>query len=339
MTTKLITILSVMLALFVRAFRVVASACSAVRSASIACVRGVVRVFVPLALCMSAPVYADDDVNRYYFVEDTILDGRFSRYTNELGELLMAGKGTRTVAELLEANADPRLGVYNPGSFGELTSGLPVFITPLMHKDLTEENDEEKRLIEAHCEERGWDCRKPDLDSVAEAYFESKYCRGEGIDCQQTMADIVRRNAMMANGFTADAYLARLRCYSGGGRWLAVRGECREKQDAVPSEDEPVAPSEEESTPSEEPVAAPESDRAEPKASYGGVIYSAAFIVADSYLPSWVDTQTFAFNAGDSFVTGQSLSIPLDDFTFAATRVQVNNAADYEFGVKWEMEF
>ena len=83
----------------------------------------------------------------------------------------------------------------------------------------------------------------------------------------------------------------------------------------------------------------PQPDRAKPKASYGGVIYSAAFIVADSHLPSWVDTQTFAFNEGSQFVTGQSLSVPLDNFTFAATRVQVNNLTDYEFAVKWEMEF
>ena len=90
----------------------------------------------------------------------------------------------------------------------------------------------------------------------------------------------------------------------------------------------------------DEPVASPEPDRvAEPKASYDGAIYSAAVIIADGYLPSWVDTQTFAFNAGDSFVTGQSLSVPLDDFTFAATRVQVNDLTDYEFAVKWEMEF
>ena len=83
-----------------------------------------------------------------------------------------------------------------------------------------------------------------------------------------------------------------------------------------------------------EPVAPPE-----PKADYTGLYANAAFAVAGAFAPSWVDTQTFAFNQGDKLVTGQSLSVPLDDFTFAATRVQVNNAADYEFGVKWEMEF
>ena len=78
----------------------------------------------------------------------------------------------------------------------------------------------------------------------------------------------------------------------------------------------------------------------EPKADYTGLYANAAFAIAGTFAPSWVDTQTFAFNAGDRFITGQSLSIPLNDFTFAATRVQVNNeAANYEFGVKWDWEF
>ena len=83
-----------------------------------------------------------------------------------------------------------------------------------------------------------------------------------------------------------------------------------------------------------EPVAPPE-----PKADYTGLYANAAFAVAGAFAPSWVDTQTFAFNEGDKLVTGQSLSVPLDDFTFAAKRVQVNDLTDYEFAVKWEMEF
>ena len=83
-----------------------------------------------------------------------------------------------------------------------------------------------------------------------------------------------------------------------------------------------------------EPVAPPE-----PKADYTGLYANAAFAVAGAFAPSWVDTQTFAFNEGDKLVTGQSLSVPLDDFTFAASRVQVNDLTDYEFSVKWEMEF
>ena len=75
------------------------------------------------------------------------------------------------------------------------------------------------------------------------------------------------------------------------------------------------------------------------KESYDGALYSAAVIIADGYLPSWISTQTFAFSDGNQFTTGQVLSIPLNNFTFETTRVQVNNAADYEFGVKWEMEF
>ena len=77
----------------------------------------------------------------------------------------------------------------------------------------------------------------------------------------------------------------------------------------------------------------------EPKADYTGLYANAAFAVAGAFAPSWVDTQTFAFNQGDKFITGQSLSIPVDDFTFAAKRVQVNDLTDYEFAVKWEMEF
>ena len=77
----------------------------------------------------------------------------------------------------------------------------------------------------------------------------------------------------------------------------------------------------------------------EPKADYAGLYANAAFAVAGAFAPSWVDTQTFAFNEGDKLVTGQSLSVPLDDFTFAAKRVQVNDLTDYEFAVKWEMEF
>ena len=77
----------------------------------------------------------------------------------------------------------------------------------------------------------------------------------------------------------------------------------------------------------------------EPKADYTGLYANAAFAVAGAFAPSWVDTQTFAFNEGDKLVTGQSLSIPVDDFTFAAKRVQVNDLTDYEFAVKWEMEF
>ena len=84
-----------------------------------------------------------------------------------------------------------------------------------------------------------------------------------------------------------------------------------------------------------EPVAPPP----EPKADYTGLYANAAFAVAGAFAPSWVDTQTFAFNEGDKLVTGQSLSVPLDDFTFAAKRVQVNDLTDYEFAVKWEMEF
>ena len=83
-----------------------------------------------------------------------------------------------------------------------------------------------------------------------------------------------------------------------------------------------------------EPVAPPE-----PKADYTGLYANAAFAVAGAFAPSWVDAQTFAFNQGDKLVTGQSLSVPLDDFTFAAKRVQVNDLTDYEFAVKWEMEF
>ena len=83
-----------------------------------------------------------------------------------------------------------------------------------------------------------------------------------------------------------------------------------------------------------EPVAPPE-----PKADYTGLYANAAFAVAGAFAPSWADTQTFAFNEGDKLVTGQSLSVPLDDFTFAAKRVQVNDLTDYEFSVKWEMEF
>ena len=78
---------------------------------------------------------------------------------------------------------------------------------------------------------------------------------------------------------------------------------------------------------------------AEPKADYTGLYANAAFALAGAFTPSWVDTQTFAFNEGNNFITGQSLSIPLDDFTFAATRVQVNDLTDYEFAVRWEMEF
>ena len=77
----------------------------------------------------------------------------------------------------------------------------------------------------------------------------------------------------------------------------------------------------------------------EPKADHTGLYANAAFAVAGAFAPSWVDTQTFAFNEGDKLVTGQSLSVPLDDFTFAAKRVQVNDLTDYEFAVKWEMEF
>ena len=78
----------------------------------------------------------------------------------------------------------------------------------------------------------------------------------------------------------------------------------------------------------------------EPQADYTGLYANAAFaVVAGAFTPSWVDTQTFAFNAGDKLVTGQSLSVPLDDFTFAAKRVQVNDLTDYEFSVKWDWEF
>ena len=91
----------------------------------------------------------------------------------------------------------------------------------------------------------------------------------------------------------------------------------------------------------ENPCAAlPESRPApEPKADYTGLYANAAFAVAGAFAPSWVDTQTFAFNEGDKFITGQSLSIPVDDFTFAAKRVQVNDLTDYEFSVKWDWEF
>ena len=76
-----------------------------------------------------------------------------------------------------------------------------------------------------------------------------------------------------------------------------------------------------------------------PKADYTGLYANAGFVIASAFAPSWVDAQTFAFNEGNNFITGQSLSVPLDDFTFAATRVQVNDLTDYEFAVKWEMEF
>ena len=77
----------------------------------------------------------------------------------------------------------------------------------------------------------------------------------------------------------------------------------------------------------------------EPKADYTGLYAIAGVVILGAATPDWIDTQTFAFSEGGNLVIGQSLSVPLDDFTFAATRVQVNNTADYEFGVKWEMEF
>ena len=91
----------------------------------------------------------------------------------------------------------------------------------------------------------------------------------------------------------------------------------------------------------ENPCAAlPESRPApEPKADYTGLYANAAFALAGTFTPSWVDTQTFAFNEGNNFITGQSLSVPLNDFTFAASRVQVNDLTDYEFSVKWDWEF
>ena len=83
----------------------------------------------------------------------------------------------------------------------------------------------------------------------------------------------------------------------------------------------------------------PPEPKPKPKADYTGLYANAGFVLASRFAPSWVDTSTFAFNEGSQFITGQSLSIPLDDFTFAATRVQVNDLTDYEFAVKWEMEF
>ena len=278
-------------------------------------------MFVALALCVSAPVYAsdDNDWNAYELVDAGTSN---ARYTTRFFEHIVAGG--EVTQEMLDDGADPRLGLYSLAAPGTLRGGFPFpkFVTPLMHMGWIREEYNEfggrKRLIEEHCEKRGWDCRSPDLDSIAKAYFENKYCREGGNDCRQTIADMVKLNAMMAHG--------QRDCIARGGEWLPELAECREKQDAASEEESVVSP--------EQPVAPPK-----PEVSYDGAIYSAAVIIADGYFPSWVDTQTFAFNAGDSFVTGQSLSVPLDDFTFAATRVQVNNAADYEFGVKWEMEF
>ena len=78
---------------------------------------------------------------------------------------------------------------------------------------------------------------------------------------------------------------------------------------------------------------------AEPSTDYTGLYANAGFAIAGLLAPDWVDTQTFAFKEGDKLLTGQSLSVPMDDFTFAATRVQVNDLTDYEFSVKWEMVF
>ena len=77
----------------------------------------------------------------------------------------------------------------------------------------------------------------------------------------------------------------------------------------------------------------------ESQADYTGLYANAAYALAGTFAPSWVDTRTFAFNEGSQLVTGQVLSIPLNDFTFAATRVQVNDLTDYKFGVKWDWEF
>ena len=108
--------------------------------------------------------------------------------------------------------------------------------------------------------------------------------------------------------------------------------ECRKNLTTPPETPEPPTPN-----PAQEPRDI--NTENEPKADYTGLYAIAGVVILGAATPDWIDTQTFAFSEGGNLVTGQSLSVPLDDFTFAATRVQVNNAADYEFGVKWEMEF
>ena len=108
--------------------------------------------------------------------------------------------------------------------------------------------------------------------------------------------------------------------------------ECRKNLTTPPETPEPPTPK-----PAQEPRDINTGN--EPKADYTGLYAIAGVVILGAATPDWIDTQTFAFSEGGNLVTGQSLSVPLDDFNFAATRVQVNNTADYEFGVKWEMEF
>ena len=81
-----------------------------------------------------------------------------------------------------------------------------------------------------------------------------------------------------------------------------------------------------------EPAAPPE-----PKADYTG-LYANAHSPSPERLRRPGLTRKHSHSTRAT-VTGQSLSVPLDDFTFAASRVQVNDLTDYEFSVKWEMEF
>ena len=289
------------------------------------------RVFLAVALCVSvsAPVVANDDVNRYFWKEtpsDTL-----DRYSTELMEATWNGDAAE-VERLLAAGADPRLGANIPEWQGDKKIITPSNFAAIVL--VTESDDEERRenftkiaeMLDKACDSKGYNCHEFRLaDSFAKLYLER--CVRTDPECRESFAKQVRENAMAGlnkRDEPSDRTAEHI-CKAHGDVWIAFPGRpgggvCEVMQDS------PDAVS-------------PEPDRAEPKASYDGAIYSAAVIIADGYLPSWVDTQTFAFNQGDKFVTGQSLSVPLDDFTFAAKRVQVNDLTDYEFAVKWEMEF
>ena len=356
MMTKLMTIGGVMLALFVRAFRVVASACSAVRSASIACVRGVVRVFVMLALCLSAPTaFAGDMLDKEGIaqeIREQALSGNYAgarKHLNE-NEFLMS---EHVDFEQFDKYFQPFRSKYRWRYSGYTkyvhydVSAFYIFVNNLEYAKVREllnhagMGDDKAKVEKA-------------VNLVANKMKASKLCKkAELEECKQVVDETSDANKTILNmlyydvGEEIDYYDGRIgECATDRCKYMVqtyitepceiiallkneYSAETFGEQNGGAEEVNPCDSLHGES------VAAPP----EPQADYTGLYANAGFVLASAFAPSWVDTQTFAFNEGNNFITGQSLSVPLDDFTFGATRVQVNDLTDYEFSVKWEMEF
>ena len=296
MTTKLMTIWGVMLALLVRAFRVVASACSAVRSASIACVRGVVRVFVTLALCLSAPAQAIEWDKWYETADLDDIQKRFIALQNDGREYeifmphVVIYKKRRMSKFYKKYSLTSHLHNLSSGCHADWCRKDPEVVQWLLKQGMN------PNIVDMDVRDYGHEQQITNHETPLDRIYSAANYRTNEIVCG--VVDVLKA--------------------AGAKTYSELQGG-----------DEIANPCDTHTRPTE----------TEPQADYTGLYANAAFAVAGAFAPSWVDTQTFAFNEGNNFITRQSLSVPLDDFTFGATRVQVNDLTDYEFAVKWEMEF